>query len=156
MVQRLVCVFQQRTERSKWCSWWWRTDGSTTMRRKTPEKDSQRYREIRQANTRNQTKITDTLICVKGILLCHIHNQADITNTLTFCVSGSINQFQAPVAVQTETTIRITETNVRYWCISPENKWQNNVGLNPLQSNSKYSGWEAIYSWNDYGLTVAV
>lgn len=28
----------------------------------------------------------------------------------TFCVSGSINQFQAPVAVQTDTTIRITET----------------------------------------------
>lgn len=28
---------------------------------------------------------------------------------LTFCVSGSINQFQAPVAVQTDTTISITE-----------------------------------------------
>lgn len=27
----------------------------------------------------------------------------------TFCVSGSINQFQAPVAVQTDTTIRITD-----------------------------------------------
>lgn len=27
----------------------------------------------------------------------------------TFCVSGSINQFQAPVAVQTDTTIKITE-----------------------------------------------
>lgn len=26
----------------------------------------------------------------------------------TFCVSGSINQFQAPVAVQTDTTMRIT------------------------------------------------
>lgn len=32
--------------------------------------------------------------------------QSDVKND-TFCVSGSINQFQAPVAVQTDTTIRI-------------------------------------------------
>lgn len=31
------------------------------------------------------------------------------STTFTFCVSGSINQFQAPVAVQTDTTIRITD-----------------------------------------------
>lgn len=41
----------------------------------------------------------------------------------TFCVSGSINQFQAPVAVHTDTTIRITlkqqKTNTQFpiiWC----------------------------------------
>jgi len=32
-----------------------------------------------------------------------------ISVIFTFCVSGSINQFQAPVAVQTDTTIRITD-----------------------------------------------
>lgn len=32
------------------------------------------------------------------------------TLVLTFFVSGSINQFHAPVAVQTDTTIKITET----------------------------------------------
>lgn len=32
-----------------------------------------------------------------------------ISMIFTFCVSGSINQFQAPVAVQTDTTIRITD-----------------------------------------------
>lgn len=37
-------------------------------------------------------------------------NSLNITLTflLTFWVSGSINQFQAPVAVQTDTTIKIT------------------------------------------------
>lgn len=34
--------------------------------------------------------------------------QSDVKND-TFCVSGSINQFQAPVAVQTDTTIKITD-----------------------------------------------
>lgn len=102
---------------------------------------------------------SNTLIFVKGILLYHIHNQAAITNILTFCVSGSINQFQAPVAVQTEITIRITETKCEILnYITIKKMCQNNVGLNPLQENTKYSGWEAIYSWNvtDYGLTVAV
>lgn len=77
------------------------------------------------------------------------------STTFTFCVSGSINQFQAPVAVQTDTTIRITDKRKnknmsmifysyqkQHFFFFPPNRGSYALISSPMSEGGKTSPWK--------------